>query len=351
MNSPLPTPTLHPAEDYNFLRQEALAHIQKLSGKLWTDYNTHDPGITMLEILAFAVADLGFRTGHPIKDILSPINEKEERLKQFFTLAEIATTRPWGVTDYRKLLLDLDDVANAWLARATEQEVRIYLDRNRRTFSLSNESIVGGEEIRLNGLYEVAIRFEEDPEFGDLNDNSMRFWVDIPQPAGNVATEVEVEFPFFNRLPERLRKLKEADLDRISEIADHQIGAIPDETLAWFVNLVVPEDESEQGLAQYEKEIQLEIRLLQPQDRLLSLGTIVSTLKNHLWWKEILADHYLPRLQHIQEKLAKVRQILLAHRNLCEDYFAIVTMDLQEISVNVDVEVRPGTDLEATETA
>ena len=40
---------LNPAEDYNKLRREGILNIEKLAGNVWTDYNTHDPGITMLE--------------------------------------------------------------------------------------------------------------------------------------------------------------------------------------------------------------------------------------------------------------------------------------------------------------
>ena len=34
--------------DYDFLRKEAISKTQKISGEKWTDYNPHDPGITIL---------------------------------------------------------------------------------------------------------------------------------------------------------------------------------------------------------------------------------------------------------------------------------------------------------------
>ena len=39
------------AFDYEQLRREAIAHVQALSGNTWTDYNLHDPGVTILEQL------------------------------------------------------------------------------------------------------------------------------------------------------------------------------------------------------------------------------------------------------------------------------------------------------------
>jgi hypothetical protein len=47
-------------------------HIESLSSKLWTDYNIHDPGITILEILCYALTDIGFRSGTSIRGNLTP---------------------------------------------------------------------------------------------------------------------------------------------------------------------------------------------------------------------------------------------------------------------------------------
>jgi len=62
---------LSPFEDYNFLRREGIRHIEKLAGDVWTDYNTHDPGITLLENLCYAITDLAYRTGFDMKDLLA----------------------------------------------------------------------------------------------------------------------------------------------------------------------------------------------------------------------------------------------------------------------------------------
>lgn len=39
---------------YTQLQEKALAKIQELAGELWTDYNEHDPGVTVLDILNYA---------------------------------------------------------------------------------------------------------------------------------------------------------------------------------------------------------------------------------------------------------------------------------------------------------
>ena len=56
--------------DFRRLRAEGLEHLGDLSGDLWTDHNTHDPGITILEVLSLALMDLGYRTNFDIQDLL-----------------------------------------------------------------------------------------------------------------------------------------------------------------------------------------------------------------------------------------------------------------------------------------
>ncbi|MEO6550275.1 MAG: hypothetical protein ABIN94_19885, partial [Ferruginibacter sp.] len=58
------------SQDYDFLRSEGLKHIEELGSSLWTDYNEHDPGITILEALCYAITELGYRNGFDMKDLL-----------------------------------------------------------------------------------------------------------------------------------------------------------------------------------------------------------------------------------------------------------------------------------------
>ncbi|MGZ4117650.1 MAG: hypothetical protein ACXVPY_09220, partial [Bacteroidia bacterium] len=65
------TPPDFQSMQYDLLRSEGLRHIQELAGKIWTDYNLSDPGISILEVLSYAITDLGYRTNYQIKDILA----------------------------------------------------------------------------------------------------------------------------------------------------------------------------------------------------------------------------------------------------------------------------------------
>lgn len=103
--------------DFKSLRQHGIELLQRLSGHVWTDYNLHDPGVTILEILCIALTDLGYRTDFPIQDLLA--DEKgniQTNENSFFPKEEILTTNPVTINDIRKSIQDeVEDVYNVWL--------------------------------------------------------------------------------------------------------------------------------------------------------------------------------------------------------------------------------------------
>lgn len=99
--------------DYERLREEGIVHLETLATEIWTDFNAHDPGITILEVLCYALTDLGYRTNLPIEDLLAPA--PGESRKSFFTPTEILPVRPYTPMDYRKLIIDVAGVKNAWV--------------------------------------------------------------------------------------------------------------------------------------------------------------------------------------------------------------------------------------------
>jgi hypothetical protein len=64
-------PNPHPALSYAGLRAEALELLGRLCGDQWSDFNSHDPGITILEQLCFALIELAYRSQWSIEDLLA----------------------------------------------------------------------------------------------------------------------------------------------------------------------------------------------------------------------------------------------------------------------------------------
>lgn len=99
--------------DFQTLRDIGIKHLQTLSGKIWTDYNLHDPGVTILEVLCYAVTDLGYRNNLDIQDLLALDSQQPEN--NFFTPDQILTCNPVTHLDLRKRLIDIPGVRNAWI--------------------------------------------------------------------------------------------------------------------------------------------------------------------------------------------------------------------------------------------
>lgn len=53
------------------LRAAGIVKVQAASGNIWTDYNLHDPGVTLLEQTCFALTEVSYRAGHTVRDLLT----------------------------------------------------------------------------------------------------------------------------------------------------------------------------------------------------------------------------------------------------------------------------------------
>jgi hypothetical protein len=105
--------------DYDFLRKKAIEYTQKMSGKLWTDYNVHDPGITILEQFCYALTDISYRTNLDIETLLFHKGNKEISLRNQALIApdQIFSVGPLTLEDYRILILDHfpSFISNCWV--------------------------------------------------------------------------------------------------------------------------------------------------------------------------------------------------------------------------------------------
>ncbi|MDJ0768459.1 MAG: hypothetical protein QNJ12_06675 [Ilumatobacter sp.] len=133
---------LHPSEDFALLRKQGIEHIQRLGHRLWTDYNVHDPGITLLELACYAITDLGYRAGYDMADLLTD-DERSGDESNFHTALSILTCDPVTFYDLRKRLVDIPGVRNAWV------------EANRTVTHRP------GATRALNGLYDVLVELDD----------------------------------------------------------------------------------------------------------------------------------------------------------------------------------------------
>ncbi|MGQ3013547.1 MAG: hypothetical protein ACT6QS_07565 [Flavobacteriales bacterium] len=105
-----------PALDFRTLLAEGITAVQQLAGDNWTDYNIHDPGVTILEQVCYALTELGYRANFRFEDLLASQFHPQNTNDTFFSAARILPSNPITVNDYRKLLIDrIDGLRNVWI--------------------------------------------------------------------------------------------------------------------------------------------------------------------------------------------------------------------------------------------
>lgn len=359
-------PMLPPGLDYGFLRRTGLQYIEALGSALWTDYNIHDPGITILEALCYALTDLSFRARFPMQDLLAaPPGEKPDPGRQgFFTAREILTVSPWTVLDYRKLLADIDGIKNGWLfcRHCACEDINLYANcrESRLQYEATEHHVV------IKGLYDVLLEFEDTEGAGDLNSGKMKYHFTFPtgpmQPLAKAVVELRLppwrdlelskdKYKRFRNPQSRVKEVKvlfvsgnkgddqnihQADLGRALRrplFATLEVFFWPDANDTALVETLLLED------------VPLNVWCRSDADRkALQLADLAQAIADSSA-AGILAL-YLRRIHEADRVMTLTRQQLHSHRNLCEDYCNITSVPVQEVAVCADIEVTSDADIE-----
>jgi len=146
--------------DYFFLKKKGLEYIEQLSSNLWTDYNSHDPGLTILEMLSYAITDLAARINLPLENILAPEDPAAKKIEeQFFNAAQILPSKPVSEGDYRKLFIDIEGVKNCWIKA---YEKTIYVDCKKDELAYNPDSLkTNSSNFKMQGLNALIVDFDE----------------------------------------------------------------------------------------------------------------------------------------------------------------------------------------------
>ena len=344
------TPPKLAAENALTLRNLGLGHIRKLAGAVWTDHNVHDPGITSLDVLCFALTDLAYRCAWPVEDLLAS-EEIPSPAAQFFTAREVLTQGPVTASDYRKLLIDIEGVNNAWFERSEAE--RVYLDSDARELTVApNSSLRGAEPIILNGLYDVRVELAEDAELGDLNDP--RVLHVIAADDTHDALELIVTFDRWSLSPvdfaEDWSVLEPAfDLVSAAELGPRSVEWDLVDLLVDPVVLSVSfelRDDRLRGLLSCrvkngnELAAFFDVESSRINVDLASHETRLRAALDAERLRQILLD-YSQRIGARRSIMRAVKNRLSAHRNLCEDVATLGGLSIEEIGICAQIEVEP----------
>ncbi|WP_349743005.1 hypothetical protein [Roseateles cavernae] len=95
-----------PALDFEALRSAGIALAQAASGQLWTDYNLHDPGVTLLEALCYALTEDVYGAQQSVPELLGwPEGQVLPERHGLHRPERILPCRPVTAADYRRALL------------------------------------------------------------------------------------------------------------------------------------------------------------------------------------------------------------------------------------------------------
>jgi hypothetical protein len=353
------------AQDFYLLRREGIGHIQQAGSDNWTDYNTHDPGISILESLAYAITDLAYRTGFPIEDILASSGSSAPGAdpypdQTFYSARHVLTVNPTTAEDFRRLLIDVNQVRNAWVrCKACACDTPLFAWCEDKQLVLSddpsqrNDPKPTVQRITPRGLYDVLLELEAAPGLGDLNDRKIVRRRSVEVDGQFRPLTIEVRFPAWPLARPDERQALAAD-DQAFQLTvagpnNTTAGVTPvtDEELRrhWFDVLYV---DFAIGLADGTT-IAIEnasVRLF-GDSSVRGLATVVSVLD---WLgdatPEGFVEPYRRKLSLTDSAFHAARAVLEAHRNLDEDYCHLSLVEIDDIAVCADVEVEPTADIE-----
>ncbi len=102
--------------DFDALKRAGIALLQDLSGQIWTDYNAHDPGITILEQLCYGLTELGYRSDFAPEDYLAaPDGSIDPKRHALFLPNEIFPSETLTEHDLRTVLYDqVPEIEDVW---------------------------------------------------------------------------------------------------------------------------------------------------------------------------------------------------------------------------------------------
>jgi hypothetical protein len=368
-------PSLNASADYALLREKGMQYIQELGSRFWTDYNIHDPGITQLELLSYAITDLGYRNSLDIKDILAcPLNETPDPNQQaFYTAREILTTSPWTNRDYRKLLIDINGVKNAWLLCKKCACNDLYLYANCAKSILQYQPTE--HTITIKGFYDVQIEFEDEEGIGNLNSGKIKYNFSFLNGGALATAMIEMRLPSWKKVHTKTdlvpRFMDDADHILFTEFIgpDSSITSVTVDFIAGTKQDNVDIPAAELG-SRLRKPVFATITVgfkpdaLSPEET-FTLNDVALTVwfnsdsdRKNMPLSELKAaisdasasgilPKYLEKIKKANAIMEEAKQLLHNHRNLCEDFCSIRAVETEDIGVCADLEVEPSADIEA----
>jgi hypothetical protein len=328
-------------QNYQFLRKQGLQYIENLAHDLWTDYNEHDPGITIMELLCYAITELGYRGDFEMQDLLADKDGKTDAKQAFFSAKNILTVNPLTVEDFRKILIDIVGVSNAFMFPTEtvkwEQgeegidtqvipvtEIPFYPDCKKDELVYAQNS---EDPVDVRGLYDVIVDLDDSEIYGDLNTGNVLYAFTQGDLLG---LNVEAVLPAW----------RNADLKTVNKIIGSITSSTATENAAkdgWDILIHYNDGGDKTFEYTVNKTLSSPIKNIDQK--------ITAELEKLPVQKSIL-KFYKKKINYIDDILQQCWNKLHARRNLCEDFLHIDTVCYVAVAVCCDIDVANTADIE-----
>ena len=287
--------------------------IRALSGKVWTDHNLHDPGITTLEALCYALTDLGYRT-ELVKEVFVSGNviSPEFTDRSFFNKTELFPGAPLTAEDFERKVEEYHEVLLSWFTKSA--------------------IIHNGQAV--NGAFEIVVMLRPDSELGELNTDGIQIFLD--------SSHTGMDIVFFTEDNHRM------EWSRIDKILDCKLDRSKEDNLFVYekynfqilmVLEVVFKNQKDGETSKVNVKARGSIYSGQSFGTLNYFGdyqeNIITKLESPEFVREL--DNLLLRERNKQKMLLDIHRYILPFRNLCEDFISLRIVNMQEIKIDLEV--------------
>jgi hypothetical protein len=312
------SPPAMKSQDFAYLREEGMKMLRSIAATSWTDHNVHDPGITLLEAMCYAMTEMGLRSGMDMRDLVA--SDVSGRKQEFFTAGEILPVSPIAVRDIRKVLIDHPLVQNAWVFLLDTDpggKYSILLEFEDETLNSSTFQVVVTPPALLRDYnIDLAFPYWDDEDARPFSENVTFTGIVFEGTPGNEWNQIEGSDAYFARITIQYTPL---------------VGPATSQLLWLVAEVTTPMGNP-----------LTELPLILPE-----LTATVLSLVDNSPADPALIRKFNHRTRDANSAMRVVRRYLKDYRNCCEDFADFKAVRLQEVAVSAIIDINPGVNIES----
>ncbi|HVV55279.1 MAG TPA: hypothetical protein VHC47_08145, partial [Mucilaginibacter sp.] len=299
-----------------------------------------------------------------------PKQAPDPDMQALFAAREILTVNPWTISDFRKLMIDVNGVKNAWI-NCLQCPCDIFLYANCQLSSLQYKKTE--HTVIIKGMYDVKVEFEDDMKEGDLNSGKiLHTFYFLSDPVNNITTSavIEMRLPTYKALQNdaSLMAFFSAPADAVQAVNVQFISGnktdntdIPQADLGqalrrplyttFQISLDPAKANPVGGSTLTMQDVPFTVWFNSDADRkALQLTDLKSAIEDAIDATHVNPDSIIPnyfeKISAAGAIIAAVNDTLMVHRNLCEDFCTITAVETEDVAICADIDLTADSDIE-----